>query len=160
VRQSRGLVDLTIIDAPALLEYADCVPLLPVVDGVIVVADAGATRRSELAELTDVLQSTNATVVGCVLNRDGSRVVSRRARRALRRMAGDGRPSRRRDVPPGAAPPADPATSPGAGNRDDWVGYRSDGAAQPEVDSDIGWPDTSPAPAEPRASQRPRRRSS
>ena len=57
------------------------------VDGVIVVADAGTTRRSELTELTELLDGTNARVIGGVLNRDGSRVVSRRARQARRRIA-------------------------------------------------------------------------
>jgi polysaccharide biosynthesis transport protein len=93
VRTSKKLVDLTIIDAPALLEFADAVPLIPEVDGVIVVADAGTTRRSELVELTDLLKSTNAHVIGTVLNRDGSRIVMRRARRARRRISGDTRPT-------------------------------------------------------------------
>jgi hypothetical protein len=72
-----------------MLEFADAVPLIPEVDGVIVVADAGATRRSELVELNELLTSAHARVIGSVLNRDGSRIVSRRARRARQRMASD-----------------------------------------------------------------------
>jgi hypothetical protein len=85
IQENQRLVDLTIVDAPALLEFADAIPLLPAVDGVLVVADAGATRRSELEELADLLDGTGARVIGSVLNRDGSRVVSRRARRARHR---------------------------------------------------------------------------
>jgi succinoglycan biosynthesis transport protein ExoP len=87
VEQNQDLVDMTIIDAPALLDFADAIPLLPVVDGVLVVADAGTTRRSELVELCDLLDSTGARIIGSVLNRDGASVVSRRARRARRRLA-------------------------------------------------------------------------
>jgi Mrp family chromosome partitioning ATPase/capsular polysaccharide biosynthesis protein len=89
IQENQRLVDLTIVDAPALLEFADAVPLLPVVDGVVVVADAGATRRSELEELADLLDHTGARVIGSVLNRDGSRVVSRRARRARHRTSSE-----------------------------------------------------------------------
>jgi polysaccharide biosynthesis transport protein len=87
VRDHQRQVDITIIDAPALLEFADAIPLLPVVDGVLIVADAGATRRGELVELSELLEGTNARVIGSVLNRDGSRVVSHRARQARRRFA-------------------------------------------------------------------------
>jgi Mrp family chromosome partitioning ATPase len=79
-------VDITIIDAPPMLDFADAIPLIPVVDAVVVVADAGTTKRSELHELVELLENSKAHIIGGVLNRDGSRVVSRRARRARRRM--------------------------------------------------------------------------
>jgi len=85
VSQNQAFVDITVVDAPAMLEFADAVPLIPIVDAVIVVADAGSTRRSELAELADLLAGTEARLIGSVLNRDGSRTVSRRWRRAHRR---------------------------------------------------------------------------
>ncbi|HTW19118.1 MAG TPA: hypothetical protein VME70_02775 [Mycobacteriales bacterium] len=119
VRDNQKAVDLTIIDAPPLLEYADAVPLLPAVDGVIVVADAGATRRSELTELAELLDGTGAKIIGTVLNRDGSRVVSRRARRARHRVSGhQARSYARRtswsrssqDVVPSPAKPASPSS--------------------------------------------------
>jgi Mrp family chromosome partitioning ATPase len=152
IRQNQKLVDLTIIDAPALLDFADAVPLLPVVDGVIVVADAGTTRRSELIELAELLDGTHARVIGSVLNRDGARVVSRRARRARRRFGSEGRKSPQRR--PGAgggghvSPTpyfADPTASPDAGERP------TDRTEQPAGDtpagepaSFIGWPDDMP----------------
>ena len=66
-------VDITIIDAPPMLDFADAIPLIPVVDGVLVVADASTTKREELLELVDLLENSNAHVLGGVLNRDGSR---------------------------------------------------------------------------------------
>jgi Mrp family chromosome partitioning ATPase/capsular polysaccharide biosynthesis protein len=105
VSQNQDLVDITIIDAPALLEFADAVPLIPVVDGVIIVADAGLTRRSELSELADLLAGTEARVIGSVLNRDGSRAISRRARRAHRRSRhARTRPSTTRSREPDLSP--------------------------------------------------------
>lgn len=79
-------VDITIIDAPPMLDFADAIPLIPVVDGVVVVADAGTTKRAELVELVELLDNSKASIIGSILNRDGSRVVSRRARRARRRI--------------------------------------------------------------------------
>lgn len=107
VRANRHNVDITVIDAPALLEFADAVPLLPVVDGVIVVADAGTTKRTDLAELSEMLEDTGARILGGVLNRDSSWVVSRRARRARSRL------DRHRPAPTAAthgrsAPPSPP----------------------------------------------------
>jgi Mrp family chromosome partitioning ATPase/capsular polysaccharide biosynthesis protein len=87
VEENKHFADITIVDAPPLLEYADAVPLLPRVDAVLVVADASLTKRTELEELADLLVSTRSRVVGSVLNRDGSRVASRRARRARRRLS-------------------------------------------------------------------------
>jgi Mrp family chromosome partitioning ATPase len=109
VRQNQHNVDITIIDGPALLEFADAVPLLPVVDGVIVVADAGSTKRSELEELSALLGDTGARVLGGVLNRDSSWVVSRRARRSRQRLE--------RHRPPTRPEPSTP--SPAAGSATD-----------------------------------------
>lgn len=151
IRQSAEYVDLTIIDAPALLEYADAVPLLPVVDGVVVVADAGATRRSELKELADMLEGTRARTVGSVLNRDGSRVVSRRARRARQRINAQ-RGSKQPPTRAAARPPAEPqatattTTVAGAAASSTPAPAETPAAAAPDVatpgavDEDLGWP--------------------
>lgn len=152
VRENQKLVDLTIIDAPALLDFADAVPLLPVVDGVIVVADAGTTRRSELIELSELLEGTHANVIGSVLNRDGARVVSRRARRARRRFAGEGRKTRTQRPGGGSAnlqPPPFAANPSGAvrdagGRQAGRADYEANGASYTEPPSFIGWPDDTP----------------
>jgi Mrp family chromosome partitioning ATPase len=129
VEENQHVADLTIIDAPPLLEYADAVPLLPRVDAVIVVADAGLTRRSDLEELTDLLGGTRARVVGAVLNRDGSRTTTRRSRRARARLDQRNRPMRRtrgteassRAPSPSAEPPVaePPVAEPVADRSDD-----------------------------------------
>jgi Mrp family chromosome partitioning ATPase/capsular polysaccharide biosynthesis protein len=153
IRQNQKLVDLTIIDAPALLDFADAVPLLPVVDGVIVVADAGTTRRSELIELAELLDGTHARVIGSVLNRDGARVVSRRARRARRRFGSEGRKTKGPQRRPGASsgsyvPPsytAAPTASSEPGDRSgDRTEHEASGGSASEPASFIGWPDDMP----------------
>jgi Mrp family chromosome partitioning ATPase len=159
VRQNQKLVDLTIIDAPALLDFADAVPLLPVVDGVIVVADAGTTRRSELIELSELLEGTHARVIGSVLNRDGARVVSRRARRSRRRMTSERTKPTAARPPAGAAhatqqfttkpttvnPTATSSSATASGPQRPANGDRPGGSGHPEPMSFIGWPDDVPA---------------
>jgi succinoglycan biosynthesis transport protein ExoP len=147
VRQNQHTVDITIIDAPALLEFADAVPLLPVVDGVIIVADANTTKRSELIELSEMLDDTGANVLGGVMNRDTSWVVSRRARRARRRVDNHQRRNRSRpgtpteDAPPQAA--SVPTTSTFSPVDHEPVDYEHVDYDEPEVDtggSANGWP--------------------
>jgi succinoglycan biosynthesis transport protein ExoP len=157
IRQNQQLVDLTLIDPPALLEFADAVPLLPAVDGVIVVADAGTTRRSELIELRELLTATNARVIGAVLNRDGSRLVSRRASRARRRLKGDrklpssARPDASTDGSPGYSVPLigpEPTASPAPDDAEvrpaSQAPARKAANGTPDSTSDIGWPEETP----------------
>jgi polysaccharide biosynthesis transport protein len=150
VRDHQRQVDITIIDAPALLEFADAIPLLPVVDGVLVVADAGATRRSELTELTELLDGTSARVIGCVLNRDGSRIVSHRARQARRRFAeGRSEPKPRAGA---AAEPAASASATAPGTSTSPAPNGQSGSAGPPG---VGWPSDARSPDPARA--RPKR---
>jgi Mrp family chromosome partitioning ATPase/capsular polysaccharide biosynthesis protein len=157
IRENSELVDLTIIDAPALLDFADAVPLIPVVDGVLIVADAGATRRSELIELGELLAGTRARVIGSVLNRDGSRVVSRRARRARQRLAS--RPSgggqRRAGASRNGASEAasggaatSPTGTPGAPGPTPapaaWPMGGARSAPEPSKSNGLGWPQDAP----------------
>jgi hypothetical protein len=153
IRENSEYVDLTIIDAPALLDFADAVPLIPVVDGVLIVADAGATRRSELIELGELLASTRARVIGSVLNRDGSRVVSKRARRARQRLANrppsaaPRRPMNRHDEPPAPAPASAHAetSGPTSGPRPGpapaaWPMGSTTSPSNPAESDGLGWP--------------------
>jgi hypothetical protein len=140
VRTSKKLVDLTIIDAPAMLEFADAVPLIPEVDGVIVVADAGTTRRSELVELNELLRSSHAHVIGTVLNRDGSRIVSRRARRARRRITGDTRPSSRFRPGSGTTTVVPSSFADGANGHDARSANLHAGSAEEPPTAVSGWP--------------------
>ena len=60
--------DLLILDAPPLLGFAEPLQMAASVDGVIVVARAGQTRRKAVASVLATLQRLRATVVGIVLN--------------------------------------------------------------------------------------------
>lgn len=61
--------DLVLVDAPALGEVADAVPLLGLVDAVLVVADCGEAKRSEVEALQRQLTDLDAPLVGVVVNR-------------------------------------------------------------------------------------------
>ncbi len=61
--------DLTIIDAPPMLGFAEPMQLAKTTDGVIVVAVAGETNRKAIAAVVSTLQRLRANVLGLVLNR-------------------------------------------------------------------------------------------
>lgn len=56
-----------LFDLPPLLMYADAVAFAPLVDGIILVVEAGQTTREELAECLKLLHDFNLT--GIVLNK-------------------------------------------------------------------------------------------
>jgi Mrp family chromosome partitioning ATPase len=61
--------DYMLIDAPPPLEVSDVVPLLPVVDGVLIVARVGHTRDVSARRLAQLLRSTaSAPLLGVVAN--------------------------------------------------------------------------------------------
>lgn len=61
--------DSVIVDSPPVLTVADANLLAPLVDGVVVVADASATSRQQLASTLRSLESAGGSVLGIVLNR-------------------------------------------------------------------------------------------
>ena len=61
--------DYVLIDSPPVLAVTDAVVLSMRSDGVILVADAGTTRRGQLKQAVEQLQSSNAQLLGVVLNR-------------------------------------------------------------------------------------------
>lgn len=61
--------DYILIDSPPVLAVTDAIVLSRRVDGVLLVADAGKTRRSPLKQAAEQLLSGNAHVIGVVLNR-------------------------------------------------------------------------------------------
>ena len=67
LERAQGRVDLVLVDAPAVLGASDALGLAPVVDGLLLVAAAGRTRRRALAEARLELDRMRATVVGCIL---------------------------------------------------------------------------------------------
>lgn len=61
--------DFVILDSPPVLAVSDAVALSSQVDYVVMVADAGRTRRKELREAVNRLRDANANIVGISLNR-------------------------------------------------------------------------------------------
>jgi Mrp family chromosome partitioning ATPase len=61
--------DWIVLDGPPVLESPDAAPLGSVADGVIVVVQAGRTKRPVLARSVDLLRRAGGRVLGTVLNR-------------------------------------------------------------------------------------------
>jgi len=61
--------DILILDSPPVMVVTDPVLLARQVDGTLLVADAGNTRRAVLARALDALRSANVHVLGVALNR-------------------------------------------------------------------------------------------
>jgi polysaccharide biosynthesis transport protein len=64
----QSTADLIIIDSPPLIPVTDALVLSGLVDGVLLVVGAGQTRRRHLGRAADLLQQTEAPVLGAVLN--------------------------------------------------------------------------------------------
>ncbi|HXP85260.1 MAG TPA: polysaccharide biosynthesis tyrosine autokinase [Bryobacteraceae bacterium] len=60
--------DLVVLDAPPLLGFAEPLQMATAVDGVVVVARAGVTRRKAVASVLATLARLRAKVIGLVLN--------------------------------------------------------------------------------------------
>ncbi|MGP9745365.1 polysaccharide biosynthesis tyrosine autokinase [Brachybacterium sp. AOP29-B2-41] len=58
-----------VVDTPPILSVADTNLLLPLADGVILVVDAGRTRRAALAKSLRSLETGGGRILGTVLNR-------------------------------------------------------------------------------------------
>lgn len=61
--------DVIIMDTPPILPVTDAIVASPLADGVILVVQAGRTRRGEVAHAQDVLDEAHANLLGVVLNR-------------------------------------------------------------------------------------------
>ena len=68
LQELTALADLVIIDGAPVLPVTDSVVLATQVDGVILVAHAGATQRNAAVEARRRLDAVGAHIVGCVLN--------------------------------------------------------------------------------------------
>jgi polysaccharide biosynthesis transport protein len=60
--------DLILVDAPPLLGFAEAMQVAKSVDGVVVMARAGATSRKAVATVLATLKRLRANVIGLVLN--------------------------------------------------------------------------------------------
>ena len=61
--------DIVILDSPPATEVADAAILSTYVDGVLLVVDAGTTRRDLARKAIEALKQVNARVIGVALNR-------------------------------------------------------------------------------------------
>jgi capsular exopolysaccharide synthesis family protein len=76
VQELRSRYESIIFDSPPLLAVTDSALLAPLVDGVLLVIQAGGTRTDMIQEAKSIIQNTGARIIGCVLN-------------GVRRKAGD-----------------------------------------------------------------------
>lgn len=64
----RGKAEYVLIDAPPIIAVTDAAVLAPKVDGVIIVINAGKTKRELAIKARDMLKQVNANILGVVLN--------------------------------------------------------------------------------------------
>ncbi|MGH7741730.1 MAG: CpsD/CapB family tyrosine-protein kinase, partial [Candidatus Eiseniibacteriota bacterium] len=65
----RAQYDWIVIDLPSVLYSADSASLSAIADGVVVVVEAGRTKKPVLGRAVDLLRKAGARVIGSVLNR-------------------------------------------------------------------------------------------
>jgi len=68
IERLKKLTDVVILDCAPLVVASDVVPLLPLVDGVVIVARAGKTREELAANASTLLGRLGADTAGIVLN--------------------------------------------------------------------------------------------
>ena len=74
IRQLQAVSDFVLVDSPAMLAVADALSLAPILDGVLLLADARQTRPRSIDEARYQLEHVGATILGAVLNNfDGAR---------------------------------------------------------------------------------------
>jgi len=69
LKEQRDVFDFIILDCPPALVVSDSLALAPLVDAVLVVADARATDRNTIDLLRDQIEQVGGKIVGSVLNR-------------------------------------------------------------------------------------------
>jgi non-specific protein-tyrosine kinase len=69
VETLRSEADVILFDSPPVLPVADAAILASSADGVVLVVDAGNTRRDMLARAGEMLSKVNANIVGAALNK-------------------------------------------------------------------------------------------
>jgi capsular exopolysaccharide synthesis family protein len=69
LKEQRDLFDFVILDCAPALVVADSLALAPLVDAVLVVADAKETRRTAISQLQEQLEHVGGKMIGAVLNR-------------------------------------------------------------------------------------------
>jgi len=70
--ERRKVADFVIIEAPAALDASDCLALAPLVDGILVVADAKHTSRIDVEQVRDQFEQVGGLVLGAVMSNASS----------------------------------------------------------------------------------------
>jgi Mrp family chromosome partitioning ATPase len=71
INNLRASADFVIIDSPPIVPVTDAVVLSSRVDAVMMVIQAGKTRRRHLSKSADLLHQADAPVIGAVMNGAG-----------------------------------------------------------------------------------------
>ena len=69
VAELQAKAEMVIFDSPPLLAVTDPMLIAPLVDGVLLVVDAGRTRRNQLRRSVEMLRLVDPPMVGAVLNK-------------------------------------------------------------------------------------------
>jgi capsular exopolysaccharide synthesis family protein len=69
LRKLSSQFDMIILDSPPALAVTDAVLMSTQTDGVLVVLDAGRTKKAHLQQVNELLNEVGARVIGTVLNR-------------------------------------------------------------------------------------------
>jgi non-specific protein-tyrosine kinase len=64
----RSKAEYVLIDTPPIIAVTDAAVLAPKVDGVLIVINAGKTKRDLAVKARDMLRQVNANILGVVLN--------------------------------------------------------------------------------------------
>jgi Mrp family chromosome partitioning ATPase len=68
LEDQRETFDFLILDCPPVLAVSDALPLIPLSDGVLFVADAETTTREQVSLARDRLLQMGANLLGAVIN--------------------------------------------------------------------------------------------
>jgi capsular exopolysaccharide synthesis family protein len=69
LKEQRDMFDFIVLDCPPGLVVADAMALAPLVDAVLVVADARESDRDDVSRLKEELEQVGGKIVGAILNR-------------------------------------------------------------------------------------------
>ncbi len=69
IEKLRGMYDIIILDSPPVLQISEYTHISKHSDGVLFVVCYGKTKKSELAEASDLLKKANINVIGVVMTR-------------------------------------------------------------------------------------------
>jgi capsular exopolysaccharide synthesis family protein len=77
IAELRAEFDFVVIDTPPLMQYADAIALGQLADGIILIVEAGVTRRDETARAVASLRASKVPVLAAVLNKRTSPIPER-----------------------------------------------------------------------------------